>query len=388
MQVERKLCFPKGKKLRILQVSDAQDMHFVRRAMIKMLDAAYDAVQPDLVVFTGDNIHGNHLDENRLGMKTQSKDRVAKHMAQALEYVLRPVEARQIPFCMIFGNHDDLNPLTKQEQADMYKTYDCFFGLNDSEPELDCDTYNVPIYDSDGEKVIYNLWMLDSAGKDDGTGKGYCYVKPEAIRWYRRTSDALRRENGGRPVPSLMFQHVPVPQVTDLFVPCDADDPDVVRWRGGDDLAYKLDPARADGFGDEYPCVCDTDYGELDAINAQGDVCALVFGHDHANCFEAVVDGVRMIQSPGASFRSYGTARSRGVRVFEIDERDPWHFDTYILSYYDLLGKNIETKWDYFMSADEYDFRRAVLFGAAGAAALAAGVAAGIAHRVKKRGRT
>ncbi len=384
MQIERKICFPKGRKLRILQVSDAQDMHFVRGAMLKMLDAAYDAVQPDLVVFTGDNVHGNHLDENRLGMKTRDIEVIAGHIAQALDYVLRPVDERKIPFCMIYGNHDDLNPLTKQEQANMYKVYRSFFGLNDAEPDLDCDTYNVPIYGSDGEKIVYNLWMLDSAGKDDGTGKGYCYVKPEAIRWYRRESDALRRANGGSPVPSLMFQHVPVPQVTELFVPCDAHDPDAVKWRGSDDLPCKLDTARADGFAAEYPCVCDTDFGELDAIRAQGDVCALVFGHDHANCFDAEIEGVRVIQTPGASFRSYGTVQSRGVRVFEIDENDPWHFDTYILTYYDLLGKSPATKWDYFMSADEFDKLRFSLFGAAGAAALVAGAAAGIAHAVRR----
>ena len=57
MQVERKICFPKGRKLKIMQVSDPQDMHFVRKAMIKMLDKAYDTVKPDLIVFTGDNVH-------------------------------------------------------------------------------------------------------------------------------------------------------------------------------------------------------------------------------------------------------------------------------------------------------------------------------------------
>lgn len=383
MQIDRKICFPKDRKLRILQVSDPQDMHFVRRAMLKMLDAAYDAVQPDLVVFTGDNVHGNHLDENRLGMKTKDKALIAKRMAQALDYVLRPVQARQIPFCMIYGNHDDLNPLTKQEQADMYKKYSCFFGLNDAHPELDCDTYNVPIYGSDGEKIVYNLWMLDSAGKDDGTGKGYCYVKPEAIRWYQSESDTLKAANGGAPVPSLMFQHVPVPQITELFVQCEADDPDAVQWRGDDDLPYKLDPERAEGFAAEYPCVCDTDFGQLDAIRAQGDVCALVFGHDHANCFDTNLHGVRMIQTPGASFRSYGTPQSRGVRVFEIDEKDPWNFDTYILTYYDLLGKTMRTRMDYFMSADEFDVKRAVLFGATGAAALVAGGIAAAVHLLK-----
>lgn len=59
-------CRPDG-RFTILQVSDAQDLHFVRRAMFRMLDAAYDRVRPDLVIFTGDNILGNHLGDARFG---------------------------------------------------------------------------------------------------------------------------------------------------------------------------------------------------------------------------------------------------------------------------------------------------------------------------------
>ena len=217
MQVERKICFPKGRKLKIMQVSDAQDMHFVRKALLKMLDKAYDTVKPDLVVLTGDNIHGNHLDENRLGMSTKDVGKIKKNMKKAISFIAQPLEKRKIPFCMIFGNHDDLNPISKQEQADCYKDYKYFFGLNSDEPQLDCDTYNFPIYSSDGEKIKFNIWMLDSAGKDDGTGKGYSYVKKEAVEWYKRKSDELAAGNGGKRVPSFMFQHIPIPQTAQFF---------------------------------------------------------------------------------------------------------------------------------------------------------------------------
>ena len=383
MQVERKICFPKGRKLKILQISDAQDMHFVRYALPQMINRACDAVQPDLIVLTGDNIHGNHLDEDYIGRKTDDLSVILLHMQQALYHVLRPIERRGVPFCMIFGNHDDLNPVSKQEQADLYKDYTCFFGLNDTEPQLDCDTYNVPIYSSEGDAVVFNLWMLDSAGKDDGTGNGFEYVKPEAIEWYKRESDHLKAANGGKPVPSLMFQHVPVPQIRELFIPCGEDDPNVVKWRGPDKQPCKLDQERADGYADEYPDVCDEDFGQLDAIREQGDVCALVFGHDHANNFTCDLDSVHIVQTPGASFRSYGTERARGVRVFEIGEDDPWNVETYTLSYYDLVGKTPANRVAFFMSADEYDRKRVIVLGAAAAAVLTVG-AAGVAKRIRR----
>ena len=45
----------------VLQVSDAQDLQYVRRTMLWMLGKAYDRVQPDLVLLTGDNPLGNHF---------------------------------------------------------------------------------------------------------------------------------------------------------------------------------------------------------------------------------------------------------------------------------------------------------------------------------------
>ena len=60
---KEKLKFNADGKFTILQVSDAQDMHIPRKGMFKMLDKIYDKVNPDLIVLTGDNILGNHIDD-------------------------------------------------------------------------------------------------------------------------------------------------------------------------------------------------------------------------------------------------------------------------------------------------------------------------------------
>lgn len=361
MQKERKITFPKNGKIKIMQVSDPQDMHIVRSVMTKMLDAAYDKVKPDLIVFTGDNILGNHIDDSIIGpIKNKKKSVTEKRIKKALSYILKPVEKRKIPFCMVYGNHDDKNCLTKQEQADCYKEYEYFVGLNSDEPQLDCDTYNLPIYDSKGEKIIYNLWLIDSAGKDEN-GDGYEYVKPEAIEWYKRKSDELRQANGGEPVHSLMFQHIPVPETKELFVECDKDDKMAV-YDGKSKKYYKLDPEKANGYAFEYAETTDKDFGQLEALREKGDVCALVFGHDHINCFTSELHGVNIIQTPGASFRSYGNMVSRGVRVFEIDEKDTSTFSTYTIGYFDLFGKNFLSVLRYIMGADEKEKTRNLIW--------------------------
>lgn len=359
------LKFNKNGKFTILQVSDAQDMHIPRRGMFKMLNKIYDKVNPDLIVLTGDNILGNHINDAPLGnwKNVKSKNGTFKRMRKALGYLLDPIEKRKIPFAFVYGNHDDRNCITKKEQAAIYGEYDCCVKYNLENDEVDCDTYNIPIYSSDESKIAYNLWMIDSAGADDNGDNSFEYVKREAVDWYVKKSEQLEKENGA-PVMSLMFQHIPVPQTKDFFIECDENDSGAVKCRDG--KYYKLNPEKAKGFAFEYPETTEKDFGQLDALRRRGDVCALVFGHDHTNCFTGELDGVNIVQSPGASFRSYGNMVSRGVRVFEIDENDTSSFSTYTISYFDLFGKNFISVLRYIFNADEYEKVKAVLIALMG----------------------
>ena len=105
-----KLKFKNG-KIRVLQVSDPQDLQIVRPTMIRMLDKAYDTLNPDLIVLTGDNILGNHLCDARFGSKIVIKDKEGERRAMivAINNLVRSIEINQIPFAMIYGNHDDMN---------------------------------------------------------------------------------------------------------------------------------------------------------------------------------------------------------------------------------------------------------------------------------------
>ena len=157
----------KNGKFTLLQVSDPQDLQFVRPTMVRMLNIAYDRVKPDLVVLTGDNILGNHLCDARFGSRIvlDTKEKEFGAMKKAIDNVVAPIEKRNIPFAMIYGNHDDRNRHTKDEQADIYRSYKNCVGLDDP-ASPDCDTYNIPIYSEDGKKICYNLYMLDSAWYD------------------------------------------------------------------------------------------------------------------------------------------------------------------------------------------------------------------------------
>jgi len=131
----------------------------------------------------------------------------------------------------------------------------------------------------------------------------------------------------------------------------------------------------------EYPCVLPETNGLFEAVLECGDVKGIVSGHDHTNCFEGRYKGVEFLQTSCASFRCYG-GEMRGVRVFEIDERDPSDYISYFFNYAELCGRTPSAKLRFFWDADEKEKQKFAVL--AGAAAVAAGVAGVVLKKRKK----
>lgn len=374
----KKLRFNENGKFVIMQVSDTQDLQFVRHTMVRMLNKAYDSVKPDLVVFTGDNILGNHLRDARFGSKhvIHTKEAEYERMKTAISHICKPLETRKIPFTAIYGNHDDRNEITKDEQADIYRSYLWFCGFCNDDKSVDVDTFDLPIYSSDGSKKLYNLWLLDSAWYDKKEDKCREAVKAETVEWYIKRSEELKKENGGKPLPSLMFQHIPMPETLNLLKKCDKNDNGAVLFGkiGENETYMKLDSEKANGFLGESVNVCKENYGQFDAIKKQGDVKAVVYGHDHRNNYIGEIDGVKIIQTSAASFRCYGN-HLRGVRVFEIDANNTENVSNYFLTYSDICGESLYSKLAYIWDADGCEKQKTALITAASLVTAATGTA-------------
>lgn len=381
MNNPNRIKFNQTGKLVIMQVSDTQDMKYIRPAMVKMLDNAYDSVKPDLVLFTGDNILGNHLLDARFGNRqiASGKEATLKVMRESIDNIASPLQKRGIPFAMVFGNHDDRNLVSKEEQASVFKSYSCCLPMNTDCPETDCDTYNIPVYDSADEKQLFNIWMLDSAWYDKAQDKCIERIKPETVEWFKRTSARLSDENGGAPVPSLMFLHIPIPATLELFEECGSNENGAIKTTSGKYIRFK--EGCGGGRVTELPAVLEDDAGLFDAVLECGGVKAIVTGHDHTNCFEGRYKGVDFIQTSCASFRCYGDD-TRGVRVFEINQADPSDVLTYFLNYTDLCGRGVGAKLRYIWDADGSGKEKAALI--AGAAAGVTAVASAAAKLIKK----
>lgn len=308
------LQFDRYGNFRILVLADVQDDYPMQDAIIQFMHEALDYTNPDLVVFCGDNIT---TDDPR-----------------AIGQMLQPLIQRDIKFTFVFGNHDDDSGWAKEDQLVEYQKYPGCLAYEADASLHGCATHNLPVLSSDGSKVAFNLWMFDS-GSDvyDSKGEwlGYDWVREDQIEWYNTVRDEMTAENGGELVPSIAFQHI-IPQepCEKIFLPTDVNMGDItINFQDGTNLTVIPDVNAYDGIIFEKSCPSYGNDGQWDAMVAGGDVLGLVVGHDHVNNFVADCDGIDLIQTPGVTYNSYYNNFFQGARVIDINEENPWEYETF-----------------------------------------------------------
>lgn len=313
-------------KFTIMQISDIQDFFPMKSLTKKVLHKVLDENHVDLIVLTGDNISSTTL--------------LRGYAALAINEFMSIINSYNIPVAMTFGNHDDENTLaTKEFQVSVYERYKCFVGCAGEDlGDNNLATYYVPIYSSrDKNKMVSNVWMIDSGTyNDENDLGGYGCTTKAQIEWYKKTSEKLEKENGHK-IPSLMFQHIVVPEIWDALVECNADTAGCVEHNG----KYYTLPQDAKGVLKERPCPPNYTNGQFDAVLERGDVMAMFFGHDHTNTFEINYKGIGLINTAGIGFNSYN-GDEEGVRIITLDENNPDTFETKSIAFYDLFDMTDE----------------------------------------------
>lgn len=343
---DTKLRFGDDGKFRILHICDIQDGPFLLKVTSDFIKGAIEETQPDLVILGGDNVSGGSCTTKVL-------------TSVAIDGFMSIFEDAGIPVAMVFGNHDAEGLATREDMMKMYEKYDCFIGCA-GEDLSGCGNYNVPIYSADGEKILYNLWMIDSLNYNSVEDSfyennfyendlgGYAAVHKDQIDWYVKTSNELKAQNGGEPVPSMMFQHIVVPEIFDALVK-------VPEGTAGSVGGWVL-PEGAKGELGETPCPPAYTNGQFDAVLQQGDVVAMLFGHDHKNTFELTHKGVDLITTPGVGFSSYGN-HTRGARIIDLDVNDLSSYETELITWRDYFDadNNALAQNRYILNGNEFE---------------------------------
>lgn len=315
---ENVLRFRKNGTFKILVLADVQDVYPIDDAMISFVNEALDYSKPDLVVFDGDNIVTEDV--------------------RAYEQLLYPLVSRNVPFTFVFGNHDvERENFTAEQQLAEYQKYPGCLAF-DADPALHgCANHNLLIYSSKGNDIAFNLWMFDSGTSlhdENGEWLGYDWVRADQIEWYNKTRDAITEANGGKVVPAIAFQHIiPKEAVEVLFYGSDVSMGELTyNFNDGSVYSYIPKIETFDGYIFEKSCPGNGSDGQWDAMKAGGDVLAVVVGHDHVNSFVADINGIDLVQTPGATYHSYYNKMLQGARIIELDEGDLDSYYTYELT--------------------------------------------------------
>mgnify|MGYP003290904499 CR=1 FL=1 len=316
------LKFDENGEFKIMHLCDCQDGYPASETMLKFIDAALKEYQPDIVVLGGDNTVGEEDTK-----------------ADAIEELCNVFVENETYFTLVFGNHDREQGVENDELLSMYKNYGNGYCLAyDEVPDLHgTGTHNLPVMSSDRTRIKFNLWMFDSGSHyidENGNDLGiYDCVREDQIEWYQQRSKALEVLAGGK-VPSFAFQHIVVGEVYDALFHESAVDLGALTPKANGKI-YSFFPKIQniqDGFLFEFPCPSEKNHGQFEAMVAQKDVLAVFSGHDHLNTYTTELDGVKIINTPGATYNSYGNEIVRGCRMITVKEDDPWNFETEVVT--------------------------------------------------------
>lgn len=316
------LKFDKNGEFKIMHLTDCQDEFPAIETMLKFIDAVLKEYQPDIVVLGGDNTTG----------PKETK-------AQAIEELCNVFVANETYFTLVFGNHDREQEVENDELLPMYQQYGGEYCLAvDEVPALHgTATHNLPVMSSDGSKIKFNLWLFDSGSHcydEEGNDLGYDCVREDQIKWYTEKSKALEAQAGGK-VPSMAFQHIVVGEVFDALFHESPVELGAITPKANNGKVYSLFPKTEniqDGFLFEFPCPSEYNEGQFDAMVERGDVLAIYAGHDHINTYTTELNGIKIINTPGATYNSYGNEITRGMRMITVKESDPWSFETEVVT--------------------------------------------------------
>ena len=345
---QRPLRFGADGKFRILHLTDIHEVPIPTsdaeyneaesrksKETLEVIRRCVELAKPDLVVFGGDNISGFR------------PECTYEYMRETIKRIVAPVAEKSIPLAVIFGNHDSetvcSQPFTHREnQMCIFAEYGNLRSTMNDEDVFGCGNCSLPIMRSDCDRIAWNIWCIDSNDYirqpdfSRPTDLGYDFVHEDQLEWRECTAEKLRAENGGVPVPSLLFQHIPLLQVYDAFTEVGEAETGAFEKFG---RHFKVpNDAFISGTLREPPCPTNERRDEFESWKRTGDIVAAFFGHDHPNDFTLELDGIRLVQTPGV--RYHADTGIRGGRLIIIDENIPDSYETEVY-YFPLFGE----KW-------------------------------------------
>ena len=250
------LKFKSDKTFKIVQFTDTHIKADDPKSEVafKTIASVLDNEKPDLVVYTGDIVTG-------------------KPVEKGWKMVLTPCIEREIPYAVVFGNHDDEQEMSREQLSDIVVKMPHSLFVSKVEGVTGYGNYVLEVKSSTETGSAALLYCLDSnAYSTLDSIDGYGWFHADQIDWYRKTSQQEKEQNG-KTLPALAFFHIPLPEYTEAY-------------------ANEKHPAIGVRFEDE--CSPKVNSGMYLAMLEAGDVMGTFVGHDHVNDYVSYLNGMAL----------------------------------------------------------------------------------------------
>ena len=247
------------------------------------------AERPDLVMLTGDII-------------------VKKDPLEVYQRFERLFASLDVKWAVVLGNHDEEYGSSREELVSMLKGLpNCLTNIQKG--IKGASNFALPVRGSDRKvkAVIYGLDSNSSSKIPERVG-GYDWFGTDQVQWYKKTSSGFTRSNGGKPLPSLAFFHIPFTEYNE---------------------AWNNNPGTRFGVKNEAVSSPQLNTGMFAAMVECNDVMGTFAGHDHVNDYIGVLHHIALAfgRCSGGE-NAYGELPD-GCRVIVLKEGQR-SFDTWI----------------------------------------------------------
>ena len=293
---------------RILQLTDTHigdkdntDLHY------KFMDLTIKDANPDMIVVTGD-------------VFTFASRGTAKEFFKFLD-------SYGVPWTIMFGNHDEQCFYSIDWLTGVLNNYGSHCVFKDIQDDDVQGNSNFAINLNKDGKIFEQLIIMDSNRYNFNGYFGYDYFKQNQIDWYKELVNYTKTQNGGEVVPSLMFYHIPLPEVNDAWKAAKNDESLIIRPASNKDVKPQEN---------EDPCNPKYNSGFFNVIKELGSTKGMYFGHDHINNYIVKYEGIDFGYGIKATDRVYYQDNLLGGRVITINEDHSLSYQDYYHSYMEV----------------------------------------------------
>lgn len=277
-----RLRFRKDGSFKMVQFTDlhigANDGNEADKKTFKLISEIVQIEMPDLIVITGDLIWSE-----------------AEGAAQTYRRVLDHIAQWNIPFAIVYGNHDSEANISREELYKIQENYTHSIAKRGPKNIHGIGNYSLTIQSYDKEDDEALLYFLDSgAYAPKGLGH-YEWIHSDQVSWFVSESNRFANVTT-KQIPALAFFHIPLPEYKDV-----------------------LELGKISGNKLEQVCSPEMNSGLYTALLEAGNVMGTFVGHDHDNDYCGELHGISLCYGRITGYNVYGSLE-RGARVIQLFE--------------------------------------------------------------------